>query len=167
MIRTNYHINELHANLNPNTEELEFIYLSIELEYGDATVDTDRNMFATDATVDLELYSPEDFEDDDESGEPSFGDITIELTLTYEHEEGMLGDLDIEEQKNVWNSEGVKHVDSQLLSQMESGLISQIFAPLEHLFRDSFRGFLPSYRFTTTEEEEEEANQEEVDVDQT
>jgi len=159
MIDTQYHINELHANLNPDTDRTRYVNISISIEYGQAEFESEKDRFETDATIQLYLKSYEDIKKEEEGDEvePEFGEISMEVTIAFSisRESDDLADLDLKKQAEIWNDEGYRHVDSNILSQLESGIMPNIFAPIEHLLEDSFAGITPRYRFSLTEEEEE------------
>lgn len=159
MIRTKYIINEFHANLNPNIDDIEFVMTSVSIEYGEADFEEDSNRFITDSTIELEFYDTDD--ESKEDPDPEFGTVSIDATMVYEHEDGRLGDdFNLKEETEIWNEEGHKAVDEQLITQLEVEILPKVFSPIEQLLEDSFIGLLPRYRFSLTEEEERKMNEE-------
>lgn len=165
MIRTKYLINELHANLNPEIDDIEFVLTSVSIEYGEADFEDESNRFITEATIDLEFHTAE--EESRENPDPEFGTVSIDVTMIYEHQDGHLSDdLDLNEQTNIWNEKGHQAVDEQLITQLEVEILPKIFSPIEHLLEDSFVGLLPRYRFSLTEEEERKMEEQQEEENQ-
>lgn len=162
-MRNEYHIRRINAHLHPDITDVSYSSMSIEIEYGEAQFDVESQIFEVESTLQLFLHSTGR---DDQDEDPEYGELEIEVTIIYEHEEGQLDDIDMEEQTSVWNEEGPKSVSEQLLTQLESGYISKIFAPLEILLSDSFKGLIPMYRFTLTHEEEEKIEEKKEDNDE-
>ena len=164
MSTVSYRITDLHANILPDDDEPALVRVAVSIEMGDATLDEEHNL-SSGCTLEFQLYDPETFHEIDpgqdvDETDPEYGDIELQFQVDADVSPGMLDDdLNVEEEIETWNSEGYENVDSRLISHVESGFLSQLFAPLEQLLDDSVLGILPRYRFTRTTEEQEQIEQ--------
>lgn len=166
-----YRITSIDSDISPKQSETPEIRIAISISMGDAAIDDD-DILTSDCEMQIRLVDPEEFSSINESQnfdnlDPEYGNIEIEFRIEGKMSEEILGsNVDIDEEIEIWNSDGYGHVDPAIISRIESGFVSEIFAPLEHLLDDTVRGILPRYRFTRTVNEQEQLEQYEESGDE-
>lgn len=164
---TEYHIQEIQADLSPTFGEVKFAGAHLELEMGEGIYNDEEDSLQTEATLELNLYSEEDHEgaEDDDLGEPSHGSIKLEIGIFVEEISANIENMNIQEEVGKWNSEGYEHIHPRIIGIIESGFVSEIIAPIDQLLDDSFVGILPIYVFTERPGEEEELEEVEPEAE--
>lgn len=155
MRNTEYHIKKINADLNPVLGETSYASTHLKFEMGEGTYNDEEDLLTTDATLELKLFSKEDYEEDKDEDEelkvPSYGSIEIEMALYAGNvSEFLEGDVDIEAQMAIWKDDGYEHMHKGLIASIETGILSEIISPIDHLLDDSFSGILPMFIFTSS-----------------
>lgn len=157
MKQIEYHITDLRASLHPVPGETKPVAVNFRLEMGEADLLGDDDILQSNLSIELDfLDETQDVDEDD----PRFGDLTLDMIIYLEIEEDTFSpEIVIEDEIRTWNDEGYRHVDPQVIQEIEGDIIAQILSPLSQLLSDSFRNIIPRLRFTYNPDEFEDRDE--------
>lgn len=149
MKEVQYFIRSLQVDLATPTER-QNAEIHIRMSMGEPNLDDD--ILQTKGTIDVVLAKiGSDTADADsiDDIEAELGEISIE-TIIQLHTQNIKfdSDLSIEEEMDVWREEGYAQIHPSLISKIESGIVPEIFVPVNQLIGNSVQGLIPRFRLT-------------------
>lgn len=140
-----YYIQGIELDLEPNLTDVEFGAVSLDFEVDDTPeYDDDLQCLKFESGIELELQCyPNPLHDSNKEAEEKIGNVESKILVVVEGAEEEFAEF-----ISTWEEEGYRETEWDFRYHIESGYISEVFAPISSLIENSFRGVLPGLAFT-------------------
>lgn len=155
MKNVRYYITSLNLSAEPDIGEVELASATIDIVLPqEPLLEDDGKLLRAEFEFEVELVNHEgDPDKPEEMDEEIVGDIDIEFVATIEGEEGEFSDV-----VDTWKDEGYPAVRKDFRFYFESGIMSDVLAPVSNVIDSSVRGLIPAVQFSRDPNDVQEEN---------